>query len=209
MGVEASLRAANHDVRDPAFKAQFEDMPPRRPTELLWVTDWRCALPLPSLLRVGMETGEDAAGGRILRVDPDFSDAGVGRIQMEVRDGERVVATPTLPAGGGFSLFNPCFDPTWMYVRDEDGKLVLVLKCDALFDIEVGGTRARGDSVVLSTGIGSSAHDGLRHVEILSTAASRLTIKRPGRLRRQREPDDLRLPLLPEPCSPQAAHMVG
>ncbi|OAB63265.1 hypothetical protein AY599_20820 [Leptolyngbya valderiana BDU 20041] len=180
VGVSASLGVIDPEDRNQVFKVQFDAMPPRRPVDLLWSTDWRCILPRPSLMRIGMEMEEDAAGGRMLRVSPDFSDAGVGRIEMEVRDGERVVATQTLPAGGGFSIFDPCVDPTWMYVPDEDGNLVLVLSCDSLFDVEVGGTRIGGDSVALKPVIGSSAQDGLRSVEVLSDTASALTIKSAG-----------------------------
>lgn len=180
VGVSASLGVVDPTDQDMAFKVQIEDMPPRRPTDLLWVTNWRCILPLPSLLRIGMEMEEDAAGGRILRVDPDFTEAGVGPIEMEVRRGAQVVASQTLPAGGGFSLFEPCIDPTWMYVPDEDGQLVLVLKCDSLFDVQAGGTLVRGDAVALKPGIGSSGLDGLRTVEVSSDGASRLAIKSAG-----------------------------
>jgi hypothetical protein len=92
----------------------------------------------------------------------------------------RVVEEPILGAGASFRLFNPCFELTWCYVLNQFDQLVLVLKCEDPFDIEIAGQRYTVDAIELDPRQGSGAAGGMDRVEILARGTRGLTITEAG-----------------------------
>jgi|GEM_PF-5143328 len=158
----------------------MSDDPALAPVDLVWHPWWECFDFPFGTLRTSMVVEKPVGGARTAEVTPDFSDIGVRRIPAAVRIGDRVVADVIIPAGGSFRLFDPCIDPTWCYVLNQFDQLVLVLKCDSLFGLEIAGTRYTADTIELQTGVSGDQVGGLDRVELMAPGHSSLTIHDAG-----------------------------
>ncbi|MEQ8317301.1 MAG: GC-type dockerin domain-anchored protein [Phycisphaerales bacterium] len=152
------------------------DLQPGAPVDLTWFPWWNCGDFVAESLSATMTRTSAAGEPPTVSLSLNFEEVGAPRVPLTLMlDGERIAA-PILGSGQSFRLFDPCFELTWCYVLNSNDQLVLVLKCENPFEIEVGGERYRVDTVMMDPGIGSSGVDGLDRVEIRSREARSLTI---------------------------------
>ncbi|MFI4915367.1 MAG: GC-type dockerin domain-anchored protein [Phycisphaerales bacterium JB060] len=155
-------------------------MPVGGQIELRYYPWWLCSPWVATPLDLVLERIEIPGIPPVFEVTPDFEAIGVPRVPMRLMLGDREVATPTLGGGASFRLFNPCFDLTWCYVLNQFDQLVLVLKCENPFDIEVGGTRYTVDAIELDPGQGQGAAGGMDRVEVFARDMRSLAITGAG-----------------------------
>ena len=140
-----------------------------------WFPLWTCGGFVAEGLSASVARDPDAAVDDF-SISLNFDRIGVPRVPLTLMLGGREIATPILGSGATFRLFNPCVELTWCYVLNSDDELVLALKCENPFEVEIGSQRYRVDTIMMDPGIGSSGVDGLDRVEIRSREARSLTI---------------------------------
>ena len=155
-------------------------LPTGTPVDLAWYPWWNCGGFFREALSATMVKTSIPGGPPVVDVTPDFGQVGVPRIPTRLLLEGREVGDPILGSGGTLRLFNPCFDLTWCYVLNQFDQLVLVLKCDSLFDVEIGGRRYRVDTIELDPGQRPGAVGGMDRVEIASLGARSMTIAGAG-----------------------------
>jgi hypothetical protein len=156
------------------------DMPVGGAIELSYYPWWLCSPWHFVPLDITLERIEIPGIPPVYEVTPDFDAIGVPRVPMRLMLDGRVVEEPILGAGASFRLFNPCFELTWCYVLNQFDQLVLVLKCEDPFDIEIAGQRYTVDAIELDPRQGSGAAGGMDRVEILARGTRGLTITEAG-----------------------------
>ncbi|UYV13859.1 MAG: hypothetical protein NCW75_06115 [Phycisphaera sp.] len=157
-----------------------DSLPTGTPVDLEWYPWWNCGGFFRETLSATMVKTSIPGGPPVVEVTPDFGDVGVPRIPTRLLLGGREVGDPILGSGASLSLFNPCFELTWCYVLNQFDELVLVLKCDSPFDVEIGGRRYTVDAIEFDPGQGSGVVGGMDRVEIASRGARSMTIAGAG-----------------------------
>lgn len=156
------------------------DLPSGARADLLWFPRWECAPWFGQSIAISMTKSEIIGEPIKYEIVPDFRSVGVPRVPLTLKLGDRVVAEPILGSEQAISLFNPCTSLTWCYVLNEFDQLVLALKCESPFDIEVGGLRHTVDLIELDPQQGPGAAGGMDRVEIQVEGAPSLTVSGAG-----------------------------
>ncbi|NRA58969.1 MAG: hypothetical protein HRU13_12715, partial [Phycisphaerales bacterium] len=155
-------------------------MPVAATFELDWFPWWQTPGRLREGLSASMTKTAIPGGPPVIEVTPDFGDVGVRRVPSRlILDGTRV-GDPILGAGAAITLFNPCFELTWCYVLNTNDQLVLVLKCEDPFDIEIGGRRYTVDTIELDPQQAPGAVGGMDRAEVRATGTSTIEITGAG-----------------------------
>ena len=157
------------------------DLPSGARADLFWYPWWKCGPWIGQSIAVSM-TKSEIIGEPTIRYEivPDFRSVGVPRIPLTLKLRDRVVGEPILGSEQAIALFNPCTSLTWCYALNQFDQLVLALKCDSPFDIEVGGQRYTVDLIELDPQQGPGAAGGMDRVEILVQGAPSLTVTGAG-----------------------------
>jgi hypothetical protein len=150
-------------------------LPDGAPVRMTWYPWWLCGPWLGETLSASM-VKSTVGGATVVEVTPDFRDVGVPRVPMQLLRSGRVIEEPILGSGASFRLFNPCFSLTWCYVLNQFDQLVLALKCDDEFDVEVGGRRYTVDTIMLDPGVAPGGAGGLDRVEVVGRGVRSMTI---------------------------------
>ena len=156
------------------------DLPSSSTVDLEWFPWWNCDGFFRESLSASMTKTAIPGGPPVIEVTPDFGDVGVRRVPSRLILDGREVGDPILGSGASFSLFNPCFELTWCYVLNSDDQLVLVLKCENPFDVEIGGRRYTVDTIELDPQQGPGAVGGLDRAEIRATGTRAIEITGAG-----------------------------
>ena len=155
-------------------------MPLAATFELDWFPWWQTPGRLREGLSASMTKTATPGGPPVIEVTPDFGDVGVRRVPSRlILDGTRV-GDPILGAGAAITLFNPCFELTWCYVLNTNDQLVLVLKCEDPFDIEIGGRRYTVDTIELDPQQAPGTVGGMDRAEVRATGTSTIEITGAG-----------------------------
>ncbi|MEQ8316276.1 MAG: GC-type dockerin domain-anchored protein [Phycisphaerales bacterium] len=155
-------------------------LPDGTTVDLEWFPWWNCGGFFRETLSARMVKTQAPGAPTIMEVTPDFGDVGVPRVPMRFLLDGREVGDPILGSGASFRLFNFCFELTWCYVLNSNDQLVLVLKCDNPFEVEVGSRRYTVDTIQLDPGLGSGQVGGLDRAEIHADGAQAMIIAGAG-----------------------------
>ncbi|MEQ9097300.1 MAG: GC-type dockerin domain-anchored protein [Phycisphaerales bacterium] len=156
------------------------DLPGGATVELDWFPWWQTGGLLREGLSATMAKTVIPGGPPTIEVTPDFGDVGVPRVPTRLLLEGRVVGEPILGSGASFSLFNPCFELTWCWVLNQFDQMVLVLKCEDPFDIELGGRRYMVDAIELDPSQAPGAAGGLDRVEVRARGTRSIEITSAG-----------------------------
>ena len=154
----------------------LDELAPSARVNMEWFPWWGCGPFTAESLSATMTKESDSGGPPIVAVSLNFEKVGSPRVPLSLTLDGRRVAEPILGAGASFRLFNPCFELTWCYVLNDLDQLVLALKCENPFEIEVGGERFRVDTIMADTGLDRGVVDGLDRVEIRSPNTRIMTV---------------------------------
>ncbi|MEO1008884.1 MAG: GC-type dockerin domain-anchored protein [Planctomycetota bacterium] len=115
-----------------------------------------------------------------LDIVPNFRGVGATTVPIVAFLDGKEAGRDAVPAGGSFKIFDPCTSLTWCWIEDDDGWPVLVLKCDSPFDIQIGSTRVRADSIRMQPAELRGAPIDLDRVEVRGRGLDRLVIEDAG-----------------------------
>lgn len=148
--------------------------------DMIWHPWWLCGPWFRETLSASMVKTAVPGGPVVVDVTPDFGQIGVPRIPTKLMLDGRVVGEPILGSGASLRLFNPCFSLTWCYVLNQFDQLVLALKCDDEFGVEIGGRRYAVDTIMLDPGLAPGVAGGMDRVDVRATGMRSMTIAGAG-----------------------------